>query len=119
MNRFVADYKAIIAELNEEIAEGVLGQKDEIQVLRADTPVFQEYCPIRDWYYDAFAMKEELETPLEEMYMKEEFSEEEWKEMAKEQKEYKAQYEQDQPKLQTMSVKDVLTEMKQMQKLFG
>lgn len=60
MNRFVADYKAIIAELNEQIAEGVLGQK-----------------------------------------------------------EYKAQYEQDQPKLQAMSVKDVLTEMKQMQKLFG
>ncbi len=113
------NYKGLMQEINEEVKEGVITQNDTIQVLRDDTPIFQEYCPIIDWYYDAFTMKEELETPMEEMYLPEEFSKEEWASMVKEQAEYKAQYQSDQPKLTSMKVKDVLTEMKQMQKLFS
>lgn len=119
MKKLIENYKALAAELNDNLTEGVLTQKDEIQILRGEKPVFQEYCAIEDWYFDAFVMEEEIGTPLEEMYLKEEFSEEEWKEMKKEQAEYKEQYEKDQPKLITMTVKDVLTELKQMQKLFA
>lgn len=119
MKKLVANYKSILAELNDDVKEGILTPKDDIQILRGEEPVFQEYKAIEDWYFDSFIMKEELETPLEEMYMKEEFSEEEWKEMAKQQADYKEQYEKDQPKLVTMKVKDVLTELKQMQKLFA
>lgn len=113
------NYKELIAELNEEVAEGVLAPADSIQILRDKKPIFQEYCAIIDWYYDEFAMKEELETPLEEMYLEEEFSKEEWKEMREEREAYKKQYQADQADLVTMTVKDVLTEMKQMQKLFA
>lgn len=113
------NYKDLIAEITEEVTEGTLTEGDSIQILRADKPVFQDYCPIIDWYYDAYVMKEELETSMEEMYMEEEFTKEEWKQMLAEQEEFKKQYQEDQDKLVTMKVKDVLTEMKQMQKLLG
>lgn len=119
MKKLVENYKNILAELNADVKEGILTPKDDIQVLRGENPVFQDYKAIEDWYFDAFVMAEEFETPLEEMFMKEEFSEEEWKAMEKEQADYKEQYEKDQSKLITMKVKDVLTELKQMQKLFG
>lgn len=119
MKKFAERYRSIIKEINEEVSEGVLQAGDEIQILREEKPVFQDYCEIIDWYYDEYTMKEELETPLEEMYLPEEFSKKEWEMMKKEQKEYKEQYKADLPKLQKMTVKAVLTEMKQMQKLFG
>ena len=112
------DYRAFIEEMNENIKDGALSEKDTIQILRADQAVYAEYCPIIDWYFDAFSMKEELETPLEEMYLAEEFSKEEWEEMKKSRQEFLEQYKEDQPKLIEMTVKDVLTEMKQMQKLW-
>ncbi|MCQ2508035.1 MAG: hypothetical protein MJ097_04530 [Dorea sp.] len=118
MKEIITNYKSIIAEIGESIEDGVITEKDQIQILRADQPVFQAYRPVVDWYYDAFTMKEELELPLEEMYMKEEFSAKEWAEMKKDQAEYKKQYEEDLPKLEAMGVKEVLTEMKQMMKLF-
>lgn len=118
MKETIALYKDITREINSEVKEGVLFPDDSIQILRAEKPVFQDYCPIKDWYYDEFLIKEELYTPLEEMYMPEEFSDAEWKQMKEEQEELRAQYEKDQPKLVSMKIKDVLTEMKQMMKLF-
>lgn len=118
MKEIITNYKAIMAEISEAMEDGVITEKDQIQLLRADKAAFQDYRPVVDWYYDAFTMKEELELPLEEMYMKEEFSAKEWAEMKKDQAEYKKQYEEDLPKLQTMGVKEALTEMKQMMKLF-
>lgn len=112
------DYKEFIEEINENVEAGALTPQDKIQVLRGEEPVYAEYCPIIDWYFDAFSMKEELETPLEEMYMKDEFSKEEWEELVESREEFLAQYKEDQPMLVEMTVKDVLTEMKQMQKLF-
>lgn len=119
MSKIKFSYKDLMNEINDEVTEGVLTPNDTIQVLRGEKPVFETYCPIIDWYYDAFTMKEEMETPIEEMYMAEEFTKEEWDEMVKEQEEFKKQYEIDQPKLTEMKVKDVLTEMKQIQKLLG
>jgi len=112
------DYKELLSEIEEEVKEGILTLGDTIQILRDKTPAVENYCPIIDWYYDDFAMNEELSTPLEEMYLPEEFTKEEWAEMEKEQAELKKQYEEDKPDLLSVKVKDVLTEMKQMQKLF-
>lgn len=112
------DYKDLMEELNAEVKEGILTLADSIQILRAEAPAFENYCPITDWYYDAYTMEEEFSTPLEEMYMPDEFTKEEWAEMKKEEQELKEQYESDKDKLVSMKVKDVLTEMKQIQKLF-
>lgn len=119
MKKIIANYKSLLEEISNEVKEGLLTEKDTIQVLRTDQPVVQEYRPIIDWYYDAYVMKEEMETPLEEMYMEEEFTKEEWKEMQEDLAQYKKQYEAEKDKLMEISVKDALTEMKQMQKLFG
>ncbi len=119
MKEFINSYKALMIEIAADVAEGVITEKDTIQVLRAQEPVVQDYCPIKEWYYDAYAMKQELELSLEEMYLKEEFSDAEWEDMKVQQEEYRKQYEADQPNLTEISVKDVLTEMKQMVKLFG
>ena len=117
MKKIVSNYKMLLDEINEEVQEGVLSENDNIQILRETSAVMDTYYPISDWYYDTFVMDEELNTPLEEMYLPEEFSEDEWKQMKLEQEETKKQYEEDQPKLVSMKVKDVLTEMKQMVKL--
>lgn len=81
-------------------------------------PVFEGYCPIVDWYYDSYVMNEEVNTPLEEMYLPEEFSDEEWAQMKEDYAQLKNQYQADKPNLVEIKVKDALTEMKQMQKLF-
>lgn len=112
------DYKELLEEINFEVSEGVLTPNDSIQILRGSEPVFENYCEIIDWYYDDFTMNEEISTPLEEMYLPEEFSKKEWDEMKLEQEELKKQYLEDKPNLIEMKVKDVLTEMKQIQKLF-
>lgn len=118
MGKIKIDYKELLSEINEEVAEGVLLPEDTIQILRDSEPVVENYYAIIDWYYDDYAMKEELNTPLEDMYLPEEFTKDEWEEMKADQAALKAQYEEDKPKLQEMKVKDVLTEMKQIQKLF-
>lgn len=117
MKKIVENYNALIEEISDEVKEGFLTEEDTIQILRDEKPIMQEYCPIIDWYYDAYAMKEELETPLEEMYMEEEFSKTEWKEMKVDFEQYKKQYLAEKDKLTEIKVKAVLTEMKQMIKL--
>lgn len=112
------EYKELINEITEEVTEGIITMEDSIQILRDKEPVFENYCAILDWYYDEYTMNEDLNTPLEEMYMEEEFDKEEWTQMKADQVELKAQYEKDQADLVTIKVKDALTEMKQIQKLF-
>ncbi|MCQ2510649.1 MAG: hypothetical protein MJ116_09335 [Lachnospiraceae bacterium] len=119
MKKKIAVYKLLIEDISEQVKEGIITENDKIQVLRTDKPMMQDYRPIVDWYYDAFTMKEEIETPLEEMYMEEEFTKEEWKEMHEDLEKYKKQYLSEKDKLEEMGVKAALTEMKQMQKLFG
>lgn len=113
------NYKELIAEINDEVTEGILALEDTLQVVREKTPVYENYCAVIDWYYDDFTMNEELNTPLEEMYLPEEFTEEEWTQMKADRQALKEQYEADRSSLQTMKVKEILTEMKQMQKLLG
>ena len=119
MKQLIADYKALTGEISDEVKVGILTDKSEIQILRAEAPVFRDYRPIVDWYYDAYAMKEEFETPFEEMYMKEDYSAKEWKEMKEDYAAYKKQYEAEKDKLEVSTVKAVLTELRQMVKLLG
>lgn len=112
------DYKDIISEINSEVEEGILSLNDSIQILRGSEPVFENYCPIVDWYYDSYVMNEEINTPIEEMYLPEEFTKDEWEQMKNDHAQLKNQYEIDKANLIEIKVKDALTEMKQMQKLF-
>lgn len=113
------NYKELIEEISDEVKEGILTPEDTIQILRDTTPVFENYCPVIDWYYDDYTMNEELNTPLEDMYLPEEFSTEEWEQMKSDNEELKKQYAADKESLVSMKVKDILTEMKQIQKLLG
>lgn len=119
MKKIVENYKALIEEISGEVKEGFLTEEDTIQILRDEKPIIQDYCPVIDWYYNAYTMKEEMETPLEEMYMEEEFTKTEWKDMQVDFAQYKRQYEAEKDKLVEIKVKAALTEMKQMIKLLA
>lgn len=118
MKKLMQSYKDFIEELTYEVSEGVLKEGDQIQVLRAETPIVQDYRPVVDWYYDAYTMEQELSIPLEDLCEQDDYSKEEWADMLKNQEAYKQQYESEKDRLELAKVKDVLTEMKQMVKLF-
>lgn len=52
------DYSDFIKELTSELNDKVLTQDEIIQVLRKDTPIFDDYFPIIDWYYSPEMMIE-------------------------------------------------------------
>lgn len=54
------DYEELLAELIEELEDGVLVLQDVIQVLRAENPIHGQYRPIVDWYYDEEEMAEQV-----------------------------------------------------------
>lgn len=118
MKEFVQNYKEMIEDISYEVSEGVLKEMDQIQVLREENAVMQDYRPVVDWYYDAYTMEQDLNIPLEDLCDQEEYSKEEWADMLENQKAYKAQYEAEKDHLELVAVKDILTEMKQMVKLF-
>jgi hypothetical protein len=39
-------------EINEELVDGTVKLSTVIQVLRTDNPIYENYRPIIDWYYD-------------------------------------------------------------------
>ncbi len=119
MKKMISDYKAMIEDISAEVKEGMLTEDKMIQILREDKAIVQDYRPISDWYYDAPTMEDEIGVPFEEMYMEDEYPKEEMAEMKKQFLAYKAQYEAEKNKLEEISVKAALTEMKQMIKLFG
>lgn len=119
MKKMISDYKAMIEDITAEVTEGMISEKNMIQVLREAKAIVQDYRPIIDWYYDADTMQDEVGIPFEEMYMEDEYPKEEMAEMKKQFLAYKAQYEAEKDKLEEISVKAALTEMKQMIKLFG
>lgn len=80
------DYADLISELNEDLRDGILSLDDTIQILRADEEVTRYYRPVIDWYYSDERMVNHPD---------------------------KVQYEQDKPKLISISVADCLDEMEQ------
>lgn len=49
---FICDYSVIQKEINEEISDGFLKLTTIVQVLRSDNPIYDDYRPIVDWYYN-------------------------------------------------------------------
>lgn len=117
MKKLMEIYKEFVEEISYEIAEGVLKEEDQIQILRGEEAVVQDYRPLIDWYYDAYTMEQEL-VPLEDLCEEGDYSKEEWADMFANHEAYKKQYEEEKDRLEVVKVKDILTEMKQMIKLF-
>lgn len=83
------DYSDLISELSEELSDGILSIDDTIQILRSDEEITRYYRPVIDWYYSDDRMAECLNLDT--------FN--------------RRQYEQDKPKLISVSVKDCLSEL--------
>lgn len=85
------DYDDLLAELQEELEDGVLVLHDIIQILRAEKPIRGLYRPIVDWYYDEEEMTEQKsDLPAEEL----------------------DKYLRDKPHLEAVTVKECLQEMR-------
>lgn len=69
------------------------------------------YNPIVDYYYPRTLM--ELTEPLEILYNRDEYSQEEWDSMEEERKHLLEQYRKDEPTFEKATVLAVLTEMEQ------
>lgn len=89
------DYTDLMQEIRED-----LSPSETMQILRADEPINDVYCPIIDWYYSADDMAELIaRDPCDD------------EEEEAERKKMKAQYEKDKPRLEAKSVRAVLEEM--------
>lgn len=98
------DYSKMMEEIKEDIAEGILKLEDTIQILRGD--IHKGYSPIIDWYYEHEKTLADI-TPNEwddkkDIIMKRKIARRKEEEL---------------PKLTTVTVLDVLTEMKEMNKI--
>ena len=96
--KFSYEYEELIQELEEELSDKTLSITDNIQILRAEKPVFQLYRPIIDWYYDDKKMTE-ICTDVQEV---------------EEIKSLKKQYSQDKHLLEIITVSMCLEEMKEL-----
>ena len=83
------DYSDLIAELKEEQEDGILSVTDDIQILRSQEPLYWDYYPIIDWYYNDKTMKKEILSNRDE----------------------RKEYEKDKPRLETITLGDCLSEM--------
>ncbi len=107
------DYEELIAELKSDIAEGLIDTSSIINIVRRPNPKLTRvnYTPIVDYYYPRTLM--ELTEPLEVLYNRDEYSQEEWDSMEEERKQLLEQYRKDEPTFEKATVLAVLTEMEQ------
>ena len=107
------DYEELIAELKSDIAEGLIDTSSIINIVRRPNPKLTRvnYTPIVDYYYPRTLM--ELTEPLEVLYNRDEYSQEEWDSMEEERKQLLEQYRKDAPTFEKATVLAVLTEMEQ------
>lgn len=108
---FSYDYSKILAEIKEDIAEGILSMNDSINVVRGDK-IIGDYRPIIDYYYTDFA--DTIMQPLEEIYSKEDYTPAEWNKLVKETEESINQYEKDKNSLELISVSRAISEMEEL-----
>lgn len=92
--KYSYDYSEMLEELKEELQDRELTLDDNIQVLRADQPIYELYRPIIDWYYNNNIMVDMLAENLKEC------------------EQIKQDYKRDKSKLESMKVADVINEMK-------
>ena len=107
------DYSELIEDLEQDLLEKFTSLSSMIDIVREQTnPELEKigYIPIAVYYLeDEFDV---ISTPLEELYNRDEFSDEEWKDMEMERKKAMEQYHIDSQNFEKMTAKDALDEMK-------
>lgn len=111
------DYSELIMELKSDLAEGLLNTSSFINIVRAPNPKLMgvNYIPIVDYYYPNTLI--ELTEPLEVLYNRDEYTDEEWENMEEERRQILKKYRQDEPFFEKATVLAVLTEMEQWNKI--
>ncbi len=106
------DYTDLLEELQEDIDDGILESNEEIQILRQDKAIGENYYPIVDYYYSHERMMAifEAENNYEDTDVQSEVDDidEEYANLEEE----LALYEQDREFLQIAKVANVVEEMK-------
>lgn len=59
MINVACEYTELIAEIEDEIAQGNFSYNDSIQIIRSSYPENRHYYPIVDWRYNDACYKEE------------------------------------------------------------
>lgn len=94
------DYSDFLSELKEELELGVLTPDSEVQILRSENTLFDDYRVVVDWYYNDDTMEELLnEDDFEDIND------------IKEVYQLKKRYTADKPNLTTVKLKDLLEEL--------
>lgn len=94
------DYSELLKEIHEELEDGMVSLNTYIQVLRSKKPVYQDYRPVIDWYYDDMVQMQDFETDIFD-------SEKTKKKLIKEREEYLATKSQ----LESIKVGELIFEM--------
>lgn len=109
-------YEDLLKDIKEDIKENFISSEDYIFVVRSRNRKIDEYYrPIEDYYF--FNDKELIAEPIENIWNKEEYSEEEWNKMLAEQQKQIEQLEKDKPFFEKMKVSDFITEMEKWNKI--
>ena len=105
------DYEELIQELKNDIEEGAISPWNIIKIVRNKDSVIDEidYKPIIDYYLPKdFEM---INGKLEDVFNKEDFSEDEWNSFENDRNSIIEQYNKDKERLEEATVTAVLTEM--------
>ena len=95
------DYHDLIREIQKELEDGALEKVGNVQILRSEKALYgTDYHPIIDWYYDVETMRDLVAPDV--------FEDEE---DTQDRKSLVKDYFRDFPRLQTISVFDMLKEM--------
>ena len=107
------DYSELLGIIKEDKEDGTISDSSIIEILRTDDERLKKvgYRPIVDFYYPGTL--KDLETPLEMLHNREEYSDSEWKALENERVKMLGQYNKDKPYLEVASVLAVITEMEQ------
>lgn len=109
-------YEDLLKDIKEDIKENFISSEDYIFVVRSRNRKIDEYYrPIEDYYF--LNDKELIAEPIENIWNKEEYSEEEWNKMLAEQQKQIEQLEKDKPFFEKMKVSDFITEMEKWNKI--
>lgn len=105
------DYEDIIADLQKDLAEGDVALDDEIDLVRAIDSKYEiaGYKPIVNYYIKGDF--EQMMTPIDTIFNRDEFSDEEWHELEDFRQNALEEYQLSKPFFTKATVKDTLDEM--------
>ena len=104
-------YEELIEELKMDIDDGLIKPTTIINIVRKPESAFNdlEYYPIIDYYFDSTIAS--YGADLEDVFNKDEFTDEEWADMVKERLATIEQYEKDKENMSRVTATTALTEM--------